>query len=74
MAHLLSNDDGDKYRHVYCKDYENEKKQPIKVYLSFQAQFLMNVHAHLFEDEIIGFVSGYVVEKREQEGKGSSGE
>ena len=35
----------------------------MKIYLSFQALFLMNVHAHLFKSEIIGYTSGYVVKE-----------
>jgi hypothetical protein len=35
----------------------------MKVFLSFQALFLMNVHAHLFSNEIIGYNCGHVVKE-----------
>lgn len=49
-----------------CQKYDNEKDQPMKVYMSFQAWFLMNVHAHLFTNEIIGYNAGYVIDGDKQ--------
>lgn len=57
------NDDGqdDGYRLIKCTQYDNNtKKQPIEVYLSFQAFLIMNIHSHLFHHEVIGFNAGYV--------------
>lgn len=50
------------YTFVNCKKYDTEESQPHKVNLSFQALFLMNVHAHLFRHEIIGYNCGYFYE------------
>lgn len=37
----------------------------MKIFVSFQALFVMNVHAHLFSNEIIGYNCGHVVNEDE---------
>jgi len=38
----------------------------LKVYVSYQALFIMNLHAHLFRTEIIGFISGYYIDNQDK--------
>lgn len=48
-------EDGD-YRLIKCNKFKGE--QPTMVFISFQSLLLMNIHAHLFSNEIIGFGGG----------------
>lgn len=58
---INDNQDDDEYRLIKCSQFEGGKEsQPVKVYLSFQSLLFMNIHAHLFSNEIIGFNAGYV--------------
>lgn len=51
----------DEYRLIKCSQYENgPESQPLQVYISFQSFLFMNIHAHLFSNEIIGFNAGHV--------------
>lgn len=53
------NQDDDEYRLIKCNQFEGGiKTQPILVFLSFQSLLYMNIHAHLFSNEIIGFNAG----------------
>lgn len=40
-------------------NYDKVENESIKIHISFQALFFMNVHAHLYSEEIIGFLSGH---------------
>lgn len=54
------NQDDDEYRLIKLSQFEKDKKeQPMMIYMSFQSYLLMNLHAHLFYNEIIGFNAGY---------------
>lgn len=64
MDQFQSTNESEKYRHVHCRTYDADKQQPLKVYISFQALFLMNVHSHLFKEEIIGFLGGYALDRK----------
>lgn len=58
---LGENQDEDEYQLIKCSQYENGvENQPIRVFISFQSYLFMNIHAHLFSNEIIGFVAGHV--------------
>ena len=60
-GHLFDDGQEDGYRLIKWTQYDNStKKQPIEVYLSFQAFLIMNIHSHLFHHEVIGFNAGYV--------------
>ena len=60
---LNDNQDDDEYRLIKCSQFDNTHElQPIKVYLSFQSFLFMNIHAHLFSNEVIGFNAGNVFE------------
>ena len=54
------NQDDDEYRLIKCRQYDKgPDTQPVQVYISFQSYLFMNIHAHLFHNEIIGFNAGY---------------
>ena len=49
----------DEYRLLKWWQYEEGvKPQPLLVYVSFQSLLIMNIHSHLFSNEIIGFWAG----------------
>ena len=63
MHQFNGNDFGEAgYNYVECKTYKNES-EPFIIYVSFQAMLMMNIHAHLFANEIIGWLSGYLIEQ-----------
>jgi proteasome lid subunit RPN8/RPN11 len=54
------NQDDDEYRLIKCNQFDGGiKNQPILVFLSFQSLLYMNIHAHLFLNEVIGFNAGH---------------
>lgn len=54
------------YTFVNCLKYEKAEEEPLQIHLTFQALFLMNFHAHLFTNEIIGYNCGYVANNKNQ--------
>ena len=59
------NQDDDEYRLIKCNQFEGgQENQPMRVYLSFQSLLVMNIHAHLFSNEIIGFNAGHIFKHR----------
>lgn len=57
-----------RYSLINCRNYEALKlDSPFEVYVSFQSLLLMNFHAHLFKTEIIGYLSGYVLNSHKKD-------
>ncbi|CAI2387394.1 unnamed protein product [Moneuplotes crassus] len=63
---IQENSDEREFRLIKCCEFE-EGEQPNLIFVSFQALLLMNIHAHLFSNEIIGFCGGQ--EFRHKSGK-----
>ncbi len=64
--HVAESNDEGHYRLMKCAQFE-EGQQPTLIYVSFQALLLMNIHAHLFSNEIIGLGGG--LEFKHKKGK-----
>lgn len=63
-CNIFDDNHRDGYRLIKCLQYDSNKKQPIEIYLSFQAFLMMNIHSHLFYNEVIGFNAGYVFKSK----------
>lgn len=64
LCNIVDDNHRDGYRLIKCSQYDSNKKQPIEIYLSFQAFLMMNIHSHLFYNEVIGFNAGYVFKSK----------
>jgi len=41
-----------------CLPYSSLEEQPVQIYLNVEPLIIMEIHAHLHSNEIIGFLSG----------------
>eukprot|EP00347_Sterkiella_histriomuscorum_P006564 403352292 len=70
QMNLSSKDPDDSFRAqnqhelVECQRFLTEMHQPIVLFITLEALFTMNVHAHVHRNEIIGFVSGHRVKTK----------
>eukprot|EP00347_Sterkiella_histriomuscorum_P005805 403355203 len=52
------------YQLIQYSNYKSLAAQPFVIYISIEAQIMLNIHSHLSEYEVIGFLGGYCFESQ----------
>ncbi|TNV85286.1 hypothetical protein FGO68_gene10664 [Halteria grandinella] len=57
------------YQLVSYSNYRTNTAQPYIIYISVEVQIMLNVHSHLSEFEVIGFLGGYCLDSKDSQHK-----